>query len=55
MALPGPEVYSASCESTGSTGDDERPGVGWRDEASPYMVEYSKDRRWWGIRKQSPQ
>jgi hypothetical protein len=54
-ALPGPSSYSASCESAGSVGDDERPGVGWRDKASPYAVEYGEDGHWWGIRKRTPE
>jgi hypothetical protein len=50
-ALTGAGLYSACCEPSGSSGDDKRLGIGWREKASPYVVEYSKDGHWVGILK----
>jgi hypothetical protein len=52
-ALTGAGSHSACCEPSGSSGDDKRPGIGWWEKASPYVVEYGEDGHWVGIRKWS--
>jgi hypothetical protein len=55
VALTGAGLYSACCEPSGSAGDDERPGISWREKASPYVVEYGEDGKWWGICERIPE